>query len=74
MKTSDPTYNDEAVTMGLSEIIKSINTAVVSPGKFSEEERREAVSACERLRASLETPLEGVIRRMSTVFLNLICF
>ncbi|MCJ1461494.1 hypothetical protein MMC07_000091 [Pseudocyphellaria aurata] len=52
--------------MGLSEAITSINTAVVSPGKFSEEERREAVSACERLRASLETPIEGVIRRLFT--------
>lgn len=48
--------------MNLSEAIKSINAAVVSPGNPSEEERREALSACERLRASLETPVELVMR------------
>lgn len=54
--------------MNLSEAIKSINAAVVSPGNPSEEERREALSACERLRASLETPVELVMRLCFSVF------
>lgn len=48
--------------MSLSEVIKSINAAVSSIGNVNEEERREALAACDRLRTSLENPIELVGR------------
>ena len=40
--------------MSLSEVIKGINAAGSSIGKVSEEGRREALTACDRLRTSRE--------------------
>lgn len=59
--------------MNFSEAIKCINTTAISPENVTEEERREALSACERLRASLETPMEGAFRFSSTVFSTFFC-
>lgn len=59
--------NEESESMGISEAIKSINAAAASPGNVSEEERVEALRACERLKASLETPFEYTLRVIFSV-------
>lgn len=48
--------------MSPSADVKSFNPSATSPGNISEDERQEMLSACERLRASLENPLERVLR------------
>ncbi|MCJ1463901.1 hypothetical protein MMC07_002510 [Pseudocyphellaria aurata] len=53
--------------MSLSEAIKIINAAADSPGDVSEKERKEALSACERLRVSLETPVEHALRLSASI-------
>ena len=59
--------------MTLSEAVESTNMTPGSPGHVGEEERRAVLAACEKLRASLETPFELVFRLNSSVCSTLIC-
>lgn len=73
LNTSDPTCQDETAKMSFSEAIKIIDAAAVYSRDVSEKERKEALSACERLRASLETPIEQVLRLSFSVLSTFIC-
>ena len=53
--------------MSVPSIIKSVNDAIAGlpgPGEIREEERLELLAACEKLKSSLESPLEFGIRIM----------
>ena len=54
--------------MTISELIKSINDTADSPDHVNKEERLELRTACERLRGSLESPLDASMRFGFAVF------
>ena len=54
--------------MTISELIKTINDTADCPDHVSQEERLELRTACERLRGSLESPLDASLRFGFAVF------
>ena len=56
--------------MGLSEAISHMHAAAsLPPSGISEEDRKEALKACEALRALLESPMESAMRILFSVLL-----
>lgn len=60
---------EEEDAMSLAELVKSVNAAAASgPSDVNEEERKQLLQACDRLRSSFENPFETTLRIVFSVF------